>query len=136
MIRFHTIDDFEIAHNSKLKTWIKSVIRKERSTLDELNFIFCDDKYLLEKNKTFLNHDTLTDIITFDYSEKNTVKGDVFISIERVKENALVYKVSFENELQRVIIHGVLHLLGYKDNNEKQKREMRKKEDFYLSLKT
>jgi len=136
MIRFHTIDDFEIAHNSKLKAWIKSVIRKERSTLDELNFIFCDDKYLLEKNKTFLNHDTLTDIITFDYSEKNTVKGDVFISIERVKENALVYKVSFENELQRVIIHGVLHLLGYKDNNEKQKREMRKKEDFYLSLKT
>ena len=136
MIRFHTIDDFEIAHNSKLKTWIKSVIRKERSTLDELNFIFCDDKYLLEKNKTFLNHDTLTDIITFDYSEKNTVKGDVFISIERVKENAIVYKVSFENELQRVIIHGVLHLLGYKDNNEKQKREMRKKEDFYLSLKT
>ena len=110
MIRFHTIDDFEIAHNSKLKTWIKSVIRKERSTLDELNFIFCDDKYLLEKNKTFLNHDTLTDIITFDYSEKNTVKGDVFISIERVKENAIVYKVSFENELQRVIIHGVLHL--------------------------
>ena len=136
MIKFHAITDFEIADKSILKKWIKKVVKTEGSAIAELNFIFCDDEYLLEKNKTFLKHDTLTDIITFDYSEKNTVKGDVFISIERVKENALVYKVSFENELQRVIIHGVLHLLGYKDKDEKHQKEMREKEDFYLSLQT
>lgn len=136
MIRFHAITDFDIADKSKLKKWIKEVVGKEGSTIAELNFIFCDDDYLLEKNKTFLKHDTLTDIITFDYSEKNTVTGDVYISIERVKENSQNYGVSYENELHRVIIHGVLHLLGYNDKNEKQQKEMREKEDFYLSLKT
>lgn len=136
MIRFHAITDFDIADKSKLKKWIKEVVGKEGSTIAELNFIFCDDYYLLEKNKTFLKHDTLTDIITFDYSEKNTLTGDVYISIERVKENSQNYGVSYENELHRVIIHGVLHLLGYNDKNEKQQKEMREKEDFYLSLQT
>lgn len=136
MIRFHAITDFDIADKSKLKKWIKEVVGKEGSTIAELNFIFCDDDYLLEKNKTFLKHDTLTDIITFDYSEKNTLTGDVYISIERVKENSQNYGVSYENELHRVIIHGVLHLLGYNDKNEKQQKEIREKEDFYLSLRT
>ena len=136
MIRFHAITDFDIADKSKLKKWIKEVVGKEGSTIAELNFIFCDDDCLLEKNKTFLKHDTLTDIITFDYSEKNTLTGDVYISIERVKENSQNYGVSYENELHRVIIHGVLHLLGYNDKNEKQQKEMREKEDFYLSLQT
>ena len=136
MIKFHAITDFEIADKSILKKWIKKVVKQEGSTIAELNFIFCDDDYLLEKNKTFLKHDTLTDIITFDYSEKNTLTGDVYISIERVKENSQNYGVPYENELHRVIIHGVLHLLGYKDKNEKQQKEMREKEDFYLSLQT
>jgi len=136
MIRFHAITDFDIAEKSKLKKWIKEVVGKEGSTIAELNFIFCDDDYLLEKNKTFLKHDTLTDIITFDYSEKNTLTGDVYISIERVKENSQNYGVSYENELHRVIIHGILHLLGYNDKNEKQQKKMREKEDFYLSLQT
>ena len=136
MIRFHPITDFEITDKSKLKKWIIKVVKKEGSDIAELNFIFCDDDYLLEKNKTFLKHDTLTDIITFDYSEKNTLTGDVYISIERVKENSQNYGVPYENELHRVIIHGVLHLLGYKDKNEKQQKEMREKEDFYLSLQT
>ena len=136
MIKFHAITDFEIADKSILKKWIKKVVKQEGSVIAELNFIFCDDEYLLEKNKTFLKHDTLTDIITFDYSEKNTLTGDVYISIERVKENAQNYEVSFKNELHRVIIHGVLHLLGYKDKDEKHQKEMREKEDFYLSLQT
>lgn len=136
MIRFHAITDFDIADKSKLKKWIIKVVEKEGSAIAELNFIFCDDDYLLEKNKTFLKHNTLTDIITFDYSEKNTLTGDVYISIERVKENSQNYGVPYENELHRVIIHGVLHLLGYKDKNEKQQKEMREKEDFYLSLQT
>lgn len=136
MIKFHRITDFEIADNSKLEKWIKRVVKKEGSVVAELNFIFCTDEYLLEKNNTFLKHDALTDIITFDYSEKNTVSGDIFISIERVKENALNYNVSFENELHRVMIHGILHLLGYNDKNKKQQKEMREKEDFYLSLQT
>ena len=136
MIRFHAVTDFDIADKSKLKKWIIKVVEKEGSSIVELNFIFCDDDYLLEKNKTFLKHDTLTDIITFDYSEKNTLTGDVYISIERVKENSQNYGVPYENELHRVIIHGVLHLLGYKDKNEKQQKEMREKEDFYLSLQT
>ena len=134
MIKFHAITDFEIADKSLLKKWIKKVVKIEGSAIAELNFIFCDDEYLLEKNNTFLKHDTLTDIITFDYSQKNMLTGDVYISIERVKENAQNYEVSFKNELHRVIIHGVLHLLGYKDKDEKHQKEMRKKEDFYLSL--
>lgn len=136
MIKFHAITDFEIADKSLLKKWIKKVVKIEGSAIAELNFIFCDDEYLLEKNNTFLMHDTLTDIITFDYSQKNMLTGDVYISIERVKENAQNYEVSFKNELHRVIIHGVLHLLGYKDKDEKHQKEMREKEDFYLSLQT
>jgi len=136
MIKFHAITDFEIADKGVLKKWIKKVVKKEGSAIAELNFIFCDDEYLLEKNKTFLKHDTLTDIITFDYSQKNMLTGDVYISIERVKENAQNYEVLFKNELHRVIIHGVLHMLGYKDKDEKHQKEMREKEDFYLSLQT
>ena len=136
MIKFHAITDFEIADKSILKKWIKKVVKQEGSVIAELNFIFCDDEYLLEKNKTFLKHDTLTDIITFDYSQKNMLTGDVYISIERVKENAQNYEVLFKNELHRVIIHGVLHMLGYKDKDEKHQKEMREKEDFYLSLQT
>jgi len=99
-----------------------------------LNFIFCSDNYLLKINVEHLNHDTYTDIITFDYSKEDRISGDIFISIDRVEENAKSHKTSFENELHRVIIHGVLHLLGYGDKEPGQKAEMRQKEDFCLSL--
>jgi len=134
MINFHSITDFEISDKRKVKNWIKKAVNEEGSVIAELNFIFCDDEYLLKKNKAFLKHNTLTDIITFDYTDKEALVGDVFISIDRVKENAANYRVSFENELHRVVIHGVLHLLGFRDKSEKEKREMREKEDFYLSL--
>ena len=112
------------------------VVKKEGSVVKDLNFIFCNDLFLLKMNKRYLKHNSLTDIITFNYSNKNNLSGDVFISIDRVKENALLFSESFENELKRVIIHGVLHLLGYKDKSKKEKNNMRNKEDFYLSLQT
>ena len=104
--------------------------------MKDLSFVFCDDMDLLDKNSKYLNLDTLTDILTFDYSENNNISGDIYISIDRVKENAKTYKVTFENELNRVMIHGVLHLLGYKDESEKEKGIIRAKEDFYLPLQT
>ena len=131
-IYLHSECDFEAESVSNLEPWIKTVITKENKTLGELNYIFCTDEYLLEKNQTFLNHNTYTDIITFDYSEENQISGDIFISIERVKENARKFAVEFETELKRVMIHGVLHLIGYKDKSEDEQKLMREKENFYL----
>lgn len=136
MILFHSKTEFQISTKKTLKYWIKLVAKKEGAVVKDLNFIFCDDAFLLEKNKTYLKHNSLTDIITFDYSDKNNISGDIFISIDRVKINALSFSKSFENELKRVIIHGVLHLLGYRDKSKKEKIIMREKEDFYLSLQT
>ena len=136
MILFHSTIDFQIFNKRTFASWIKRVAKKEGATVGDLNFIFCSDKFLLEKNKAYLKHNALTDIITFNYSDKHNISGDVFISIDRVKENALLFSESFENELKRVIIHGVLHLLGYKDKSKKEKAIMRNKEDFYLSLQT
>jgi len=136
MILFHSKTKFQISTKRTLKSWITLVTKKEGRAVKDLNFIFCDDDFLLEKNKTYLKHAYLTDIITFDYSDKKNISGDIFISIERVKENALLFGKSFENELKRVIIHGVLHLLGYKDKSKKEKKIMQEKEDFYLSLQT
>lgn len=117
-----------------LRNWIKQTIVAEKHQLAELNFIFCSDNYLLEINKQFLNHDTYTDIITFDNSEKEAIiYGDIFISIDRVRENAKSFKTALATELHRVIIHGTLHLLGYKDKTAKEKTLMTEKEDFYLS---
>ena len=108
------------------------VIKAENKQIGEINCIFCDDEYLLEKNKTYLNHNTLTDIITFDYSEKDEISGDLFISIERVRENAKIYNVTFELELSRVLIHGILHLIGFGDKTDEEIKTMRQKENFYL----
>ena len=116
----------------KMNSWIKETIIYEGKTLGDISFIFCSDDYLLEVNKQYLNHDYFTDIITFDYVENKVISGDIFISCDRVKENALEFKTGFENELSRIIIHGVLHLLGYKDKAKKDKLLMTQKEDFYL----
>ncbi len=117
-----------------LRNWIHNTIKAEGYKLNELNFIFCSDSYLLNINKQYLNHNTLTDIITFDNSDvKSVITGDIFISIDRVYENAGIFKVKTEDELHRVMIHGTLHLLGYPDKGKKAKALMTEKEDFYLS---
>ena len=125
---------FALPNEHIISEWISDTISKEEKTATELSYIFCTDDYLHNINLTYLNHDTYTDIITFDYTEKNQISGDIFISIDRVKENAVTYRKTFENELHRVIIHGVLHLLGYKDKTADEAETMRAKEDFYLSL--
>jgi probable rRNA maturation factor len=133
MISFHTEDlKFNLKNKTILKHWIVAVIEKKKRKAGEINFIFCSDDHLLGINKQYLNHDTYTDIITFDYSKedpKQPVAGDIFISVDRVKENAGKFSKSFENELHRVIIHGVLHLLGYKDKTKIAKEEMTKEEN-------
>lgn len=122
---------FSLKNKNYIKKAILAVIRKERKKEGDVSFTFCNDKFLLALNKKFLKHNTFTDIITFQYpSDKLT--GEIFISIPRVKENAKKFKVSVENELHRVIIHGVLHLCGYKDKSISQKKEIRRKEDYYL----
>lgn len=126
---------FSLDHPRKTSSWIKSMIKKEKRQLKEINYIFCTDSFLLNLNQGFLNHNTLTDIITFDNSENKAVlEGEIYISIDRVKENASKFKSEFKDELDRIIIHGVLHLLGYKDKKASDKGQMRKKEEACLSL--
>ncbi len=141
-INFFTQDiKFTLQNKTKVRQWLTSVAKKEGAEIVELNYIFCSDDYLLALNKKHLNHNTLTDIITFDNSEKansqqltanSQISGDIFISIERVTENAEKFNVSREHELHRVMVHGLLHLLGYKDKKSADKAEMTGKENFYL----
>lgn len=126
---------FAHPHPRKTSEWIKNAIRAEGFILRGLNFIFCTDVYLLRINREYLHHSSLTDIITFDNSDiKMEIEADIFISINRVKENAKNLNINFYDELDRVIIHGVLHLMGYSDKTRGQIKQMRKKEDVYLSL--
>jgi probable rRNA maturation factor len=125
---------YNLPQKLKVKTWIKATIEKEAFNLQELNFIFCSDEYLLGINQQYLNHDTYTDIITFDNSEEEKqIVSDIFISIERVKENAKTFKTLEFDEVCRIMIHGTLHLLGYKDKGKAAKSLMTQKEDEYLS---
>lgn len=126
--------DFKLKEKTKLKQWIRSITEKEKHKVGTINYIFCSDDELLEINIKHLNHNTLTDIITFDYTEGKTINSDIFISIDRVTENAKIFKVTFENELHRVMIHGVLHLCGYKDKTKADAELMRKKENASLKL--
>lgn len=124
---------FTLKKKSAVKKWVKNAIIGENQSLKELNFIFCSDEYLLSVNKTYLNHDTYTDIITFDNSDEETIlMGDIFISVERIHENAQKFNVTETDELHRVMIHGVLHLLGYKDKSKSAKLVMTAKENEYL----
>jgi probable rRNA maturation factor len=126
---------FKLANPKKTTSWIKSVIKKEKSRLVSLNYIFCSDEYLREVNIQYLKHKTYTDIITFNYNpSENEIEGEVYISIDRVRENAETFKTDFKTELHRVIIHGVLHLIGFNDKTKTDKALMREKEDTYLSL--
>jgi rRNA maturation RNase YbeY len=128
MIEFHTEIDFRLAEEVRFADWITRVIASEGYQVGPISYIFCSDTYLLGLNSKFLEHDTLTDIITFDYGGGSQVAGDIFISIERVSENALHYKEDFENELRRVMVHGVLHLMGYDDKTKSDTDRMRAKE--------
>jgi probable rRNA maturation factor len=121
--------DFSLEKKNNLKGWIKKTIKQEGKTAGTISYLFCADKALLKINREFLKHDFYTDIITFDYSEKNKIEGEIFISIDRVKENARTFKQPFEKELMRTVIHGVLHLCGYKDKKPADKKRMRAKED-------
>ncbi len=126
---------FTLNNKTKIRNWIEETITDNDFSLAEINYIFCSDQYLHDLNVKYLNHDTLTDIITFDQSdEESEVKADIFISIERVKENAKKLKVLFLQELHRVMIHGVLHLLGYGDKTDSEKKVMRERENAYISL--
>lgn len=124
---------YDLKNKLKIKKWISTVIGSEGKSVGEITYIFCNDDYLGIMNEKYLKHDTLTDIITFDYSEKGILSGDIFISIERVKENAEIFETNFNAELGRVMAHGVLHLLGYKDETQEEKIVMRGKEDYWLS---
>ena len=125
---------FSPKQKTKLKSWVETVVKKEKKTPHNINYVFSNDEFLLKLNKQFLKHDSYTDIITFDYNEGKKIAGDVFISVDRVKENAKKFKVAAEQELLRVMIHGVLHLCGYKDKSKSDKAEIRKKEDAALVL--
>ena len=133
MIDFQYIENDKLSNTEDLNLWINSVIIEEGMIIGELVYVLCNDEYLLKKNIQFLNHNTLTDVITFDYSEDKIISGDILISTERVVENAKIFNVNYLTELHRVMVHGLLHLLGYKDKIEKDANTMREKENYYLN---
>lgn len=136
MIIFNTLlDDFEFHDQESSKEWLKNVIREEQKYVGDIVYIFTEDEYLHSINLDFLNHDTLTDIITFDTSEDaRIISGEIYISVERVADNARTLRKDFQDELSRVLVHGVLHLIGYGDKTPEEKTEMTAKEDYYLNL--
>ncbi len=135
-VYFHTEDiRFQLKSKRKIESWIKRVIQSRKKKVGTINYIFCSDEYLLGINRQYLKHSTYTDIITFDNSDlKEKIEGDIFISVERAKDNAEKLDVLFENELHRVMVHGVLHLLGYKDKKPADRKLMRKKEEEFLRM--
>lgn len=134
MINFNYETDFSLADENRYADWVSRVILSENKKEGDINYIFCDDDYLHEINVQYLNHDDLTDIISFDYSVGNELHGDIFISVERVKENAAEFNVSFDEELLRVMAHGVLHYSGYKDKSDEDEVVMRNKEEEKMKL--
>lgn len=135
MITFNYETEFELPEQETVfQAWIEKIIASEEKELGELNYIFCDDNYLHQINVQYLDHDTLTDIITFDYTEEQIISGDIFISVERVADNAKDFNVDFQTELLRVMAHGVLHLCGYKDKSDAESKQMRSKEEEKMQL--
>lgn len=135
MIRYFTEDiKFELKDKLSNNRWLRLVASSEVKKLGDINIIFCSDNYILDVNMKYLQHDYFTDIITFDYCEGNVLNGDLFISVDSVRENASYYGTEFPDELKRVMVHGILHLIGYDDHSEDDVKVMRSKEDYYLSL--
>ena len=133
MINFYYEINFQLDNSKQISNWVSNTILEEGHSEGEINYIFCSDEYLHQINVEFLNHNTYTDIISFDYSVGKELHGDIYISIDRVKENAINYGTTFTKELSRVIIHGILHYCGFMDKTEKEKKLMRSKEDYYLN---
>lgn len=134
MISFNYETEFELPNEIEIEKWLSEVIVSESKKEGDINYIFCDDEYLHEINVKYLDHDTLTDIISFDYSIGNELHGDIFVSIERVADNAKDFNVSFDEELKRVLAHGILHFAGYKDKSEADEKLMRSKEDEKIAM--
>ena len=134
MISFNYETDFELGDETLFSNWIAKIIESENRLEGEINYIFCDDDYLHKINLQYLNHDTLTDIISFDYSEGNFLQGDIFISIERVQDNATDFNISLLEELKRVMAHGILHYCGYKDKSAEEEKIMRQKEEEKMKM--
>ena len=134
MITFNFQYPFRFVKRTQYRLWIREMVQSKSKKIGDVNYIFCDDEYLLSINQQYLQHDTYTDIITFDYCEEDILNGDIFISIERVRENAQKFEVSFQEELVRVMAHGILHLCGYKDKKKSEAEEMRKQEKWAMDL--
>ena len=134
MISFFYETDFKISKAVNWKKWIESAVKSEGFETDEINYIFCDDEYLLQINQDYLQHDYYTDVIGFQYSEGKELSGDIYISVERIEDNAQKNSVDFKNELARVVIHGILHFMNYKDKTPEDAEKMRKAEDKYIAL--
>ena len=134
MISFNYETEFELPNEDQLSNWLSQVILSENKKEGDINYIFCDDEYLLNLNEQYLDHDTLTDIISFDYTVGNELHGDIFISIERVRENAQDFNVTFDEELKRVLAHGILHYCGFKDKSDEDEQLMRQKEDEKIKM--
>ena len=133
MIRFQYIESQKINNSKAISLWLINVAKKEGKEIGEVVYVLCKDNYLLKKNIQFLNHNTLTDVITFDYCKEGLINGDILISTERVEENSREFNIDYLTELQRVMVHGLLHLLGYKDKSEEDIKIIREKENFYLN---
>lgn len=134
MISFHSQLEFSLESEKDYRKWLKEIAALHGKVVTDLSYVFCSDEYLHEMNVEYLQHDTLTDIITFDYVENDLLKGEIYISVDRVKENAVEYRVSFDHELKRVIAHGLLHLCGYGDKNEEEKKLMRQLENDAIDM--
>ncbi len=132
-ILFYTENvNYVLPHKNKIRELLNLLAKEEKKEIGQLTYIFCSDEYLLEINKQYLHADYLTDVITFDYCQKEFVSGDIFISVDRVKENSVLFSQSYFDEMLRVVVHGLLHLCGYKDKKEKEQQQMRKKENYYI----
>ncbi|CAM4150885.1 rRNA maturation RNase YbeY [Zobellia roscoffensis] len=134
MIEFHYKTDFTLEGEAKYVDWLKAVIHSEEGELNQIDYVFCSDEEVLEMNEKYLNHNTYTDILTFDYTEGKCIGGDIFISVDRVKENAKEFNTPFDEEMRRVMAHGVLHLFGFKDKSDTEVTAMRHKEDEKIKM--
>ena len=134
MIRFHFTNSFALKNKRKIKTWLKDTIVNEKKKVGDINYIFCSKEYLKKMNNDYLSKNYETDVISFDFSKDNKISGDIYISSETVKKNSIIFNVGFNNELKRVMVHGLLHLLNYNDKSKQELKIMREKENFYINL--
>ena len=134
MIRFHFTNSFTLKNKRKIKNWLKDTILNEKKKVGDINYIFCSKEYLKKMNNDYLTKNYETDVISFDFSNDNKISGDIYISSETVKNNSIIFNVCFNNELKRVMVHGLLHLLNYNDKSKQELKIMREKENFYINL--